>query len=323
MNTCRKLVCFAFLLMLSLFPSSRVFCQPGGEDAPADTATLVTKDGVQLKFTYMPSAARKGTAQAKQVTPVVLLHDYKSTRAALMPLATKLQTAGAEAANKPAFAVVLVDLRAHGESTKLISPQGETIELDAAKLNKEGYYAMASLDMEAVRNFLVDRNDDAELNLNKLCIVGSGMGASVAVNWALQDWAAPPLAVGKQGQDVKALALISPRWSYSGLSMQDAMKFAPLKKNVAWLLICGAQDSKVKADGNRIHKQLERFHSEAGKTGAKQAGSLAVDMQASALQGDMLLSKMNDVIETGIVKFLTENVAVNQYPWTSRRSKLP
>ena len=66
---------------------------------------------------------------------------------------------------------------------------------------------MAALDMEAVRKFLVDKNDAGELNLNKLCLVGSGMGASVAANWAVQDWSAPPLAVGKQGQDVKALVL--------------------------------------------------------------------------------------------------------------------
>ena len=119
---------------------------------------------------------------------------------------------------------------------------------------------MANFDMEAVRGFLVDKNDAGELNLNKLCLVGSGMGASVAANWALQDWSAPPLAVGKQGQDVKGIVLISPRWSFNGLSMQDPMKFAPLKQNVAWLLICGAQEQKTKADLARIQKQLERFH---------------------------------------------------------------
>ena len=107
---------------------------------------------------------------------------------------------------------------------------------------------MAALDMEAVRKFLVDKNDAGELNLNKLCLVGSGMGASVAANWAVQDWSAPPLAVGKQGQDVKALVLISPRWSFNGLSMQVPMKFAPLKMNAAWMLVCGSQDPKVKAD---------------------------------------------------------------------------
>lgn len=318
----RKCVCLALFLLLTL-ASATVFGQPAGEGGAADATALTTKDGVQLQLTYLPSAVRKGTSQAKQVTPVVLLHDYKSTHAALMSLAAKLQAVGSEPSAKTAFAVVLVDLRAHGESNKLISPQGETIELDATKLTKEGYYAMASLDMEAVRHFLVDKNDEGELNLNKLCIVGSGMGASVAVNWALQDWTAPPLAVGKQGQDVKGLVLISPQWTFNGLSMQDAMKFAPLKKSVSWLLICGTQDSKTKTDCTRIQKLLERFHPDAAKSGGKQTGGLLVDMQPSALQGDMLLSKLGDAIEPEIVKFLTENVAANPYPWSNRRGKLP
>jgi pimeloyl-ACP methyl ester carboxylesterase len=321
----RKRACLALVLMLT-FASVRVFSQsaPAAESAASSDATaLTTKDGVELQLAYLPSAVRKGTPQAKQVTPVVLLHDYKSTHAALMSLAAKLQAVGAEPAAKIAFAVVLVDLRAHGESNKLISPQGETLELDAAKLNKDGFYAMASLDMEAVRHFLVDKNDEGELNLNKLCIVGSGMGASVGVNWALQDWTAPPLAVGKQGQDVKGLVLISPQWTFNGLSMQDAMKFAALKKGVSWLLVCGMQDSKAKTDCTRIQKLLERFHPETAKSGAKQSSGLLIDMQPSALQGDMLLSKMGDTIEPVIVKFLSESVAAMQYPWSNRRGKLP
>src|SRR6185295_11738777 len=113
-----------------------------------------------------------------------------------------------------------------------------------AKLNKEDLLAMASYDMDAVRGFLVQKNDEGELNLNKLCLVGSGMGASVAANWALTDWSYPPLAVGKQGQDVKAIAMISPRWIYNGLFMQNPMKSLALKERVAWMIVYGEKDSK-------------------------------------------------------------------------------
>ena len=324
MTACRTLVCLALFVALSFTLASRAAGQPGSEGAPPEVVALTTKDGVQLRATYFPGAARRDSPQAKQTTPVVLLHDFKSTRASLMPLAQRLQSPGDLAdADHANFAAIIVDLRAHGESTKALSPTGAVADLDAAKLSKEGLLAMASMDMEAVRNFLVDKNDAGELNLNKLCLVGSGMGASVAVNWALQDWTAPPLAVGKQGQDVKGIVLVSPRWSYNGLSMQDPMKFAPLKQNVAWLLICGAQEQKTSSDLARIQKQLERFHPETEKSGAKRRRGLLVTKLPSSLQGDSLVGKSGDLIDTEVITFLTENVAAIQQPWSSRRSKLP
>jgi pimeloyl-ACP methyl ester carboxylesterase len=185
------------VLGLLLEIAARAAAQGGGE-----AMNVVTADGVQLRGTYFAGAARKGSKQGKQTTPVILLHDYKSSRAIFTPLAQQLVSAGDPNVEHPYFAALAVDLRAHGESTKQLTPEGGVVELDPAKLSKEGLVAMSTLDMEALRNFLVDKNDDGELNLNKLCIVGSGMGASVAVNWAAKDWAAPPLAVGKQGQDV-------------------------------------------------------------------------------------------------------------------------
>lgn len=323
MAACRKLACFALFIALTVTSADRVAGQTTGEGRPPESVTLTTKDGVQLKATYFPGPADKGSTQAKQATPVVLLHDFKSTRAVFTPLALLLQTSGGQGADKPSFAVVSVDLRAHGESTKLLTPDGATAELDAAKISKDGLIAMASLDMEAVRNFLVNKNDASELNLNKLCLVGSGMGASVAANWAVQDWAAPPLAVGKQGQDVKAIVLISPRWSYNGLSMQNPMKFAPLKQNVAWLLIGGAQDPKAKADFLRIQKLLEKSHPATKKSGAQQNSGLAVVSLPSSLQGDTLVSQSGEQINEQVVKFLMQNVAAGQQPWLSRRNRLP
>jgi pimeloyl-ACP methyl ester carboxylesterase len=320
MITGRKLVCFALFLALSFHAAGSATAQPS-EGPPPEIVTLTTKDGVQLKGTYFPSTEGRGSEQAKQVAPVVLLHDYKSTRAALTQLALKLQAP--VDADHPSFAAFVVDLRAHGESTKQLGPGGAQADLDAAKLSKEGFIAMAALDMEAVRKFLVDKNDAGELNLNKLCLVGSGMGASVAANWAVQDWSAPPLAVGKQGQDVKALVLISPRWSFNGLLMQAPMKFAPLKMNAAWMLVCGSQDPKVKADLVRIEKQLERLHPKAEKSGGKRPRGLEVLEIPSSLQGDSLVSKSGDAVNDAIVKFLTENVAVTTQPWLSRRNRLP
>jgi pimeloyl-ACP methyl ester carboxylesterase len=289
----------------------------------AEQMSVTTSDGVVLHGMYFPGAARKGSTQAKQTTPVVMLHDFKGTRATFAPLSQALLAPGDPNVEHPYFAVVVVDLRGHGESTKQLTGDGGVTDLDPAKLGKEGLEAMAKLDMEAIRDYLVDKNDAGELNLNKLCLVGSGMGASVAVNWAAHDWSAPPLAVGKQGQDVKGLVLISPRWSYNGLMMQEALKFGAFKKNVAWMLIGGAQDQKAKQDLSRVQAQLEKLHPPTDKNGAKQRSGLEVLALPTSLEGDVLLGKSGDAIDPAIVKFLTEYVGAAQLPWTNRRNRIP
>ncbi|MEX2308620.1 MAG: alpha/beta fold hydrolase [Pirellulales bacterium] len=316
----RLAVCFALVLTLVLSPSSSAQFR---QAPPPEVVSLVTKDGVQLKLTYFPGPERKGSAEAKQVTPVVLLHDYKETRAIFSGLAQRFQTFATEEKGSASFAVVTVDLRAHGDSTKAVFPNGEAIDLDASKLRKEDYFAMVTMDMAAVRSFLLSKNDAGELNLNKLCVVGSGMGASIAANWALQDWSWPPLAIGKQGQDVKALVLLSPRWSYTGLTMQAPLRFRPLKQNVAWMLVYGAEDPKVAADVRRIEKQLQRFHPEPDAAGAQGSSSLQVVPMKSKLQGSTLLRQVGAPIEEKIIGFLSEHVATKNYPWINRLGRLP
>ncbi len=291
--------------------------------AASEQMSVTTADGVMLRGMYFPGAARKGSTQAKQTTPVVMLHDFKGTKATFAPLAQALVTAGDPNAEHPYFAAVIVDLRAHGESTKQLTGDGGVTDLDPAKLGKDGLASMSTLDMEAIRDFLVDKNDAGDLNLNKLCLVGSGMGASVAVNWAAHDWAAPPLAVGKQGQDVKGLVLISPRWSYNGLMMQEALKFGAFKKNTAWMLIGGVQDQKGKQELSRVQAQLDKSHPATDKTGAKLRSGLEVMALPTSLEGDVLVGKSGDAIDAAIVKFLTDNVAAAQLPWTNRRNKIP
>jgi pimeloyl-ACP methyl ester carboxylesterase len=312
------------LACIALLAAAAIASAAAAQNGQADVVSLSTKDGVQLTLTYFPAALRKGAPEAKQVTPVVLLHDHKETRAIFNSLAQQLQAFEGGRQKGVAFACVTVDLRGHGDSAKQLFPDGTQADLDPARLTKPQLLAMSALDMEAVRSFLIEKNDAGELNLNKLCLVGSGMGANVAANWALQDWTAPPLAIGKQGQDVKALVLISPRWSYLGLSFQAPMRFRPLKENVAWMLVYGAQDARVAADVKRIYKQLERFHPEPDDAAVRRLSSLQViAWPESNLQGSTLLTQVGQPLEQQIVNFLVEHVAQAQHPWTSRLDRLP
>jgi pimeloyl-ACP methyl ester carboxylesterase len=317
MNLHRPSIGITFLA--ALFIAASAAAQSATPTRDPEIVPLITKDGVQLTLSYYPSAERKGTLGAKQVTPVVLLHDYKDTRAIFGGLATRLQAAGEGAAPRGTFAVIAVDLRGHGDSTRQALPNGGQAELDAAKITPGGIAAMVGFDMETVRRWLVTKNDEGAFNLNKLCLIGAGMGANVAVNWAAQDWAAPPLATGKQGQDVKALVLISPRWTFRGLTLQAPLQMALLKKNAVWMLIYGAEDVEVRSDARRLYDQLERFHppAQAGDSGLLSIG------WASKLQGSKLLTEAGPELENQVIKFLTTHVAQQELPWLNRRERLP
>ncbi|HVT28244.1 MAG TPA: hypothetical protein VHE81_09550, partial [Lacipirellulaceae bacterium] len=166
MTTCRQFIC-RFIVILAVILSIQLARRAAAQTStPGEPVSLVTRDGVQLKITYFPGAARKGTPQAKQTTPVVFLHDYKGTRAVFTPLVQKLLTPANDNSEGPSFAAVTVDLRGHGESIKQAFADGTQVDLDAAKLNKGDLVAMATADMDAVRSFLVDKNDAGELNLN-------------------------------------------------------------------------------------------------------------------------------------------------------------
>ena len=78
---------------------------------------MQTKDGVDLSITYYASSV------GKDATPVILLHDYKDTQGMFSSLAQRLQSPGEEDKHA-SFAVVTVDLRGHGASTKQATPDG-------------------------------------------------------------------------------------------------------------------------------------------------------------------------------------------------------
>jgi pimeloyl-ACP methyl ester carboxylesterase len=283
---------------------------------PPQPAKLQTKDGVELSITYYPSSV------GKDATPVVLLPDYKDTQGIFSSLAQRMQSPG-EDDKHASFAVVTVDLRGHGASTKQASPDGSLREIDAAKLGKDDVLAMSELDMEAVRSFLVGKNDKEELNLNRLCLVGAGMGATVAVNWAAQDWVAPPLTVGKQGQDVKALVLVSPRWKDHGVTVQDALRLGPFKQAIGWMLIYGKDDAAAMADAKRVYKQLDKLHPEPEATKGAKPRDLVALGAPSALQGGSLFTQLGPKLEDQIIEFLSVHVTQKDLPWVKRRNSIP
>lgn len=259
---------------------------------------LVTRDGVQLGATFYP-----GTKDRDSV-PVVLLHSWKGDRREFIRLAPYLQTLG--------HAVLVPDLRGHGMSTRQVQVVGgrpREKELDASRFRSQDFAAMVQYDMAAVRSFLLKKNNDGELNLNKLVLVGSEMGAAVAVEWAAYDWSLPNYehAGIKQSQDVKALVLISPKSSFQGLRTSQTINHPAIRDRLSIMLLVGQAESREAGEVERIHKKLSlnrNDYSDLSPAEAAARRTLWFGRFDTKLQGPKLLNIPQLNIPSAIGRFI-------------------
>ncbi len=277
----------------------------------SETITLTTKDGVRLKASYYASSL------GKDAVPIVMLHDLKESRAVFNGLARVLQSP--PSGERPSHAILTVDLRGHGESTSMQGPNGKTRELEAAKLGKQDFRNMVHYDMEAVRKFLVKKNDLGELNLNKLCLLGSGMGANVSTAWAAVDWSTPKLSSRKQGQDVKALVLISPDWGFRGLPMLKPVKHRDVRERISMLIIYGKQDRKSAKSAETVHKNLKRYHPEPPPEQRREKKDLFLVGLRTSLKGTRLIADPTFNMLPTLEEFLDARLSKQEFDWVQRR----
>ncbi len=254
----------------------------------------------------------------------MLVGDENESRAVLEPLAHYLQSSASSSPSDdekkaPSWAVLAVDLRGQGDSVWQVLPRGERQDLNNLKLTRAVLAAMVQRDMEAVRRELVDRNDRGEINLNRLAYVGIGMGALVATNSAAVDWSVQKLNASKQGEDVKALVLISPPWNLKGVGVLNALRQPGVRSEVATLLLYGSENRRSKADAAKIYKQLAKGHPDAAKQAEGSLPSLLDIGSPSSLQGSAWLKANGTNAEKLISRFLKEHVAEPDFPWTQRR----
>lgn len=303
------------LIALATCPA---WAQSSSDSTPEGPQTLTTKDGVKLHIEYFPSKA------GRSATPVILLHDLKKSGRTLTQLARRLQEPR-DGDTHQSFAVVAVDLRGHGDS-KQQEFRGREREIDASKLSVQDTRAMVGFDLEAVRRFLVTENDAGRLNLNRTAMVGIGFGGLVAANYAAEDWRVPPLATVKQGQDVKALVLVSPPFKSKGLAMQDALRLPALQTNVSWLLLYGEQDRSYARDADRIYNQVARGRPEFRNSEPPESNKLIAELPElmklgakTKLQGTEWLELSGDKGAELIARFLDKHTRKDEYAHSRRR----
>ncbi len=265
-----------------------------------EEVVLETKDGLRLSATFYP-----GT-EGNQSVPVILLHMWKGSRGDYSSLAPVLQKLG--------HAVLVPDLRGHGDS---IHVRRSNRPLQAAKLSRQQFLRMVDGDMESLKKFLMKKNNEGELNIDKLCLVGAEMGAVVALDWARMDWSWPVLNTGKQGQDVKALVLISPQWAFHGLQVKQAMAHRQMLRRLSVMIVVGDGNSGAVKQAKRFEAIFRRnqLNASAEKLAHRTLFYIPLD---TSLQGTKMLGVRSLKLEPRIAKFIELRLVNQSFPWKNR-----
>jgi pimeloyl-ACP methyl ester carboxylesterase len=249
------------------------------------TVTTTDKDLVEIAGWFMAPGGDE-----KPLATVLVLHDLGGSHKTIEPLAEALRAGGC--------AVVTLDLRGHGKSSvsKLARAAGggghshllkstDFQAMMAAGVGRVREQSSLGGDLEAVRNWLKRKSEAGEIDLDKLYLVGSGLGAAIAAGWTVNDAAWPPIASGPQGGDVRGLVMIDPAFVTKGFSIAKPLAFEPLRTTLPIMVIAGGEDR----DATKVFDQLKRarptawFDSRAYDAGARRNTSPAKDSDATLL----------------------------------------
>lgn len=310
----RWIVSSSLIVAVVVSMPSSVLAQGAQPAKPApktamEPVTFTTKDGVQLKGSYFPSGAGPAAPVA------ILLHGQGGNR--LVWQAGKGKTPSfAEALQQNDFAVITVDLRGHGENNPAGNANAKKNEI---KLKPIDHQAIVALDLEAVKKFIFEEHQARKLNMNKLAIVGADFSAVAALAYTELDWSkepyddAPvPAARTPRGQDVKALILLSPDQSVSGLNTNvPVARLRALKMPV--MIGVGKKDKKDRGAAKKYAEQLM----------PKEESMPYVFLQeydTTARGTDML--NLGLPVEAQMYKFLDDYLKKQPGEWRDRKSVL-
>jgi pimeloyl-ACP methyl ester carboxylesterase len=310
----RGIAALVILLLPLLCPAHAGENQPDKKKEPPEPEEieLSTKDGLTLHATWYASNA------GEEAAAIILLHGFGGSRADFQDLASYLQ-------REHDCAVVVPDLRGHGDSTSIRDSSGEERRITAGRLRPDDFSRMALEDVEAVKRFLIQKNNARELNIERLGIVGAGMGALVAATWAEYDWTVDTLPTIKQGRDVKALALLSPEVRFKTLEAA-ALTRPGVCGQIALQIICGAEDPKALRNAQQVYNLVRRCFrdppEDAPPNVVREKKKLFLDTHyPTSLQGTKMLGKKLG-LEARIAKFFELRLVQPNYPWRERKSPL-
>ncbi|MCA9034426.1 MAG: hypothetical protein KDA91_04805 [Planctomycetaceae bacterium] len=310
-NVQRKIRTIVPAVVLCLL-SSEVLAQNTGSAAkktPGEDMVLRAGDGFPIHITYFAGNGGKESPVA------VLLPSTEGPDAANARNRRAWQDT-ALALQKDGYAVVTVDLRKHGDSIPDVEDKS------AIKLLPTDHTAMAALDLEAVKSFLMEQHQAEQLNVRKMGIVAAGSSCIVASAFAVEDWAkkpykdAPLLAQQTpRGQDVRAIVMLSPKGNVKGLNSARAMKALGALPVAAYIL-ASTQDKAEIRDADKLFKSLELKGEEFDEVRKITRAPIAQSAE------QFIEGKEAETTIRLIKEFFKKNLKELEEPWRSRKSRL-
>lgn len=307
----RSAVLAALCLLIVTASGLTAFAQDKNE-GPAEK-TVVTRDGWTIHFSYWEST------MGKDAPVVILLHGDKTTRVHWKASGLADQLA------KEQYAVLAVDLRKHGDSQP---PEDAPARLKTKKLTKFDYEAMVAADLEAIKKFIYEEHQAQRLNMRKLGIVATEFSTPIAIAYAAMDWAkkpyddAPTLATKTpRGQDIQALALLSPQDSVTGVATTKPLRLLRATR-ISALLLTGETSSR---GAQTVRRMYQGFGGEQQDT--ENARFYMTTLTKIKLSGIDLLTKYRDPMGRptamiAVLSFLRKHVFDQKIDWKDRQSRL-
>jgi len=168
----------------------------------AETVTVACSDGYRLSG----DAIRRRRLPMNQMPAILFLHEAGKDRRSWYPLT--IQMAGRN------YISLAVDLRGCGENPKLNDPNGKSLD----KLPDSDVRKM----LDDVRNALSFLSMSPGVDPDRIGVIGSGLGASLALAAAAEPW----------GKNIQVVIALSPRLDDHGYKAAEAAK------NLGKTLVC-------------------------------------------------------------------------------------
>ncbi len=269
--------------------------------APPIDVTMETADGVRIVATYYEGVP------GKDAVPVIAVHGFGQSRQDMADLALYLQEQG--------YCVITPDLRGHGDSTTV---KGTERNLDASRMRRPDLERMVRKggDLEQVKAFLIQKNNEGKVNIKKLCVIGAGFGGLAAINWTALDYNWPDLLTGEQGKDVRALILVSPIWNYEGMTINEALRTPAIDKIVP-VYLTGGEDNQ--REFKEIQKLAQRLRTKRPKAENLKDNKLFFQPEPTSLQGTDLLNQDTLSVKERIAVFIKLKAKEDKTPWKERK----